>query len=76
MEPCCNKPDERKAYVWFWPFKAKYCVNCKEVTCDTGYLLDLIWQYFVWPFWKGQVKVFFKEGDKELMSLHENPTNH
>ena len=54
---CCNKPQYLKAYVWFWPFKAKYCINCQVAISDTGWFLDFIWTYFVWPFWDGRVKV-------------------
>jgi hypothetical protein len=54
---CCNNPKHKVAWVWFWPFKAKYCANCEDVTLDCGKVLSWIWLYFVWPFWKGQVDV-------------------
>jgi len=45
------------AYVWFWPFKAKYCLNCGALIGDVGRFLDFIWRYFVWPFWDGRAIV-------------------
>lgn len=63
---CCTRPDYRECYVWFWPFKGKYCRNCEKVIGDTGRILDWMWQFFIWPFWDGRVKVEFLEGDKEI----------
>lgn len=57
MMPCCNKARYVRAWVWFWPFKAKYCASCGDVIMDMPGWLEALWRFFVWPFWDGRVKV-------------------
>jgi len=72
LKPCCNKPSYEKAYVWFWPFKAKYCTNCGEVLNDNGPIIEFIWIYFIWPFWDGRVKVIFSKEERESLKQDLN----
>lgn len=57
MDSCCTRPDYRTAWVPCWPFKAKYCMNCGEVTDNIPGWLSTFWLWFVWPFWNGKVIV-------------------
>jgi len=57
---CCNKQKLKPAYIWFWPFKAKYCENCGEVMSNNSLIIEFIWIYFIWPFWDGKIKVILK----------------
>jgi len=58
---CCNEPSYKRAYIVFKIFKAKYCVNCGEVTMDCSPVLEWIFMHIFAHFWFGTVTVTNKE---------------
>lgn len=60
---CCRRNGKQlNAWIPCWPFSGVVCAKCGEVTSTNGPVLEFIWQWFVWPFWRGQVVVRDPEG--------------
>jgi len=54
---CCCNAELVDVYIWFWPFKGVYCINCKELRLTGGPIMEKIWVWFVYPFWFGKVRI-------------------
>lgn len=52
MEDCCSNPKYTKAYIWFPPFKGVYCERCGSAFLVCNIFLAIIWNLFLFPFWK------------------------